>query len=166
MSYGRLYSLQASCERYVFGTIWSSWMLTHAIARSLTQLYPLLPRHPHLMLEFIGCANMPFGLWMFLFWLRCPPDTALDSTWNDSSHNIVGAILIWHGIGVPNHACPMLTKSKFSWNWAGPALPHSHVPLKGRFDTSYSLSGRIIRHSSHCTIYTNAGMVHRLMLTI
>ena len=45
---------------------------------------------------------------------------------------------------------------------AGPALPHSHIPLKGKFDTSYSLSGRIIGHSSHCTVYTNAGMVHWL----
>ena len=45
---------------------------------------------------------------------------------------------------------------------SGPALPHSHVPLKGRFDTSYSLSRRISRYSSHSTVYTNAGMVHRL----
>ena len=54
------------------------------------------------------------------------------------------------------------------WNFklSGPALPHSHIPLKGRFDTSDSLSGRIIRHSSHCTVYTNAGMVHWLNVTI
>ena len=32
---------------------------------------------------------------------------------------------------------------------SGPALPHSHIPLKGRYDTSYSLSGRIMRHSSY-----------------
>ena len=29
---------------------------------------------------------------------------------------------------------------------SGPALPHSHVSLKGRYDTAYSLSGRIMRH--------------------
>ena len=43
--------------------------------------------------------------------------------------------------------------------WSGPALPHSHVPLKGRYDTSYSLSGRVMWHSSYWTVCTNAGMV-------
>ena len=54
----------------------------------------------------------------------------------------------------------------FVYRESGPALPHSHVPLKGRYDTSYSLSGRIMWHSSYWTVHTNAGMVHRLMLTI
>ena len=45
---------------------------------------------------------------------------------------------------------------------SGPALPHSHIPLKGRYDTSYSLSGRIMWHSSYWTVHMNAGMVYWL----
>ena len=49
-------------------------------------------------------------------------------------------------------------------NGSGPALPHSHIPLKGRYDTSYSLSGRIMRHSSYWTVDTSVGVVYWLNL--
>ena len=45
---------------------------------------------------------------------------------------------------------------------SGPALPHSHVPLKGRYDTSYSISRRIMKDCSHWTLNRNTGMVYWL----
>ena len=45
---------------------------------------------------------------------------------------------------------------------SGPALPHSHSPLKGRYDKLYSLSGNIIHHSSYYTPQTTARMVYWL----
>ena len=43
-----------------------------------------------------------------------------------------------------------------------PALPHSHVPLKGRYDTSCSLSRRVMWQGSYWIVHTNAGMVYWL----
>ena len=45
---------------------------------------------------------------------------------------------------------------------AGPALPHSHSPLKGRYDKLYSLRGNITAHSSYFTLQINARVVYRL----
>ena len=87
-------------------------------------------------------------------------------SWDDqeTSSKLSGPWIV-HNIDIfkGSHALYGKCGDKVSVGWgSGPALPHSHSPLRRRYDKLCSLSENIIAHSSYFTLQINVRMVYQL----